>query len=613
MTAGLRIALLCALLALLAGCANLGSRQQVLAAGSQVEVRSYQTRTYDTSDKTRVLRAVMSTLQDLRFVIDKADDVVGVVSATKLDGYALSMSVTVQPRGEQMVVRANAQYNLKAIEDPGPYQDFFAALNKGLFLDDNLLVERGGTQPAAAPQASAKGAVGAESVYEFYGEAEAEIDANEQDRNLWARALVEVEGDEQKRKARYIELRAAELYRQNGGRAAVAARVAPIVEKGSVIDKAGPAYLVSGSYSSRITYTKNSVNGIPRWYFGKNPGIQVDIVQDGNSISGTMSGDRSGQIEGTIDGNKITFEFFMKVPGGAGKEGKGTWILNDNLISLDGDWNLDYQGNSLAGTWNLYKSDSTPIATLEAPVSSATLNPLSPATPNVSGTYWSRISGPVISDFTKRHKKGRLELTQTGNRIKGSFGAHGGQIEGSIEGNKIVFDWYTQLNNGKGEWVIREDGWGLTGKWQHHNFSHSGEWNLTKYDSMPITKLDNTDSKSTSVNRSSPPLNLAGTYASFITSNSRWQFKKKYQRLEIKLSQNGKAISGFDEKFGTKIGGSIEGTSIAFYVEPGEAAGGYDIEGKWDLAPDGSSLDGFWKCRGCADDAAGKWKLIRIE
>jgi len=33
-----------------------------------------------------------------------------------------------------MLVRANAQYNLKAIEDPQPYQQFFEAFEKAMFL-----------------------------------------------------------------------------------------------------------------------------------------------------------------------------------------------------------------------------------------------------------------------------------------------------------------------------------------------------------------------------------------------------------------------------------------------------------------------------------------------
>ena len=120
---------------MLAGCQT-DSRQQVLATTkSQVELRSFQTRAFDTTDKEKTLRTVMATLQDLSFVLDKADAVLGTVSGTKLDGYQLRITVTVRPRGEtQMLVRANAQYNITAVEDPEPYQQFFAALEHAMFL-----------------------------------------------------------------------------------------------------------------------------------------------------------------------------------------------------------------------------------------------------------------------------------------------------------------------------------------------------------------------------------------------------------------------------------------------------------------------------------------------
>ncbi len=130
-------------LALLAGSAFLmlvgcqtDSKQQVLAVTkSQVELRSFQTRAFDTIDKEKTLRTIIATLQDLSFVVDKADAILGTVSGTKLDGYQLRITVTVRPRGEtQMLVRANAQYNITAVEDPEPYQQFFIALEKSMFL-----------------------------------------------------------------------------------------------------------------------------------------------------------------------------------------------------------------------------------------------------------------------------------------------------------------------------------------------------------------------------------------------------------------------------------------------------------------------------------------------
>lgn len=128
-----------AALSLLSGCA--AKNQHVLAAGeSQVKLRSIQTRAFDTTNREATLRAIIATLQDLGFVVDKADDVLGSVSATKFKGYQLRVTVTVRPRGTtQLLVRANAQYNLSAVEDPKPYQQFFEALSKALFLQANAV------------------------------------------------------------------------------------------------------------------------------------------------------------------------------------------------------------------------------------------------------------------------------------------------------------------------------------------------------------------------------------------------------------------------------------------------------------------------------------------
>ena len=109
------------------------------ASASQVELRNYQSRRFETENKEKTLRTVISTLQDLGFIIDKADMVLGSVSGTKLGGYSLRMTVTVRPKAQnQMLVRANAQYNITAVEDPEPYQQFFASLEKSMFLTAHM-------------------------------------------------------------------------------------------------------------------------------------------------------------------------------------------------------------------------------------------------------------------------------------------------------------------------------------------------------------------------------------------------------------------------------------------------------------------------------------------
>ena len=120
--------------ALACGCAS--SIDQVMKTEqSAVQLRSYQERAFDTTDKEQALRSVIATLQDLSFVLDKADLDLGVVSATKLSGYQMRITVIVRPRGSsQLIVRANAQIDDHAVVDPKPYQDFFTALEKAMFL-----------------------------------------------------------------------------------------------------------------------------------------------------------------------------------------------------------------------------------------------------------------------------------------------------------------------------------------------------------------------------------------------------------------------------------------------------------------------------------------------
>ena len=123
---------------LLCGCVS--TSQSVLGTqNSQVATRNYQSRTFDTNDKKMVLRSVISTMQDLGFIIDRADETLGTVSGTSFTNDS-KMTVSVRPSGtKQMLVRANAQANLHEITSPVAYQNFFNALSQSLFLDAHMV------------------------------------------------------------------------------------------------------------------------------------------------------------------------------------------------------------------------------------------------------------------------------------------------------------------------------------------------------------------------------------------------------------------------------------------------------------------------------------------
>jgi hypothetical protein len=117
------------------GCATT-TTQAFETEESQVQLRSMQTRAYDTTDKSMMMQTVISTMQDLDFVLDKADYDIGSVTGTKfISNRLVKMTVIIRSRGEtQLLVRANAQAGTHTIEDPVEYQNFFTLLSKSLFL-----------------------------------------------------------------------------------------------------------------------------------------------------------------------------------------------------------------------------------------------------------------------------------------------------------------------------------------------------------------------------------------------------------------------------------------------------------------------------------------------
>lgn len=181
----LSLAALCTTLALLTACSpyelrhdnQSDARTQIwLSEESQVKVRAAQTRVFDTKDRRKMLQAIVMTLQDLNCKIEVLDEELGIVSAKKYvelerpafvdPSYLLyrpdtllfltrhyrswgpffhrsdlvRLTVTVRDRNDtQLIVRASAQFYLRAVEDPVPYQQFFRTLEQAVFLEGHSI------------------------------------------------------------------------------------------------------------------------------------------------------------------------------------------------------------------------------------------------------------------------------------------------------------------------------------------------------------------------------------------------------------------------------------------------------------------------------------------
>jgi len=124
----------------LQGCAAPEVKPDLLApTEAQMKIRSLQTRSFDLTDRNAAIRGVIASLQDLGFIIERANEGLGLVTAARFaePNYYDVVTITVTVRQEtagKMSFRANASYNNNPSDDPKVYQNFFAALQRALFL-----------------------------------------------------------------------------------------------------------------------------------------------------------------------------------------------------------------------------------------------------------------------------------------------------------------------------------------------------------------------------------------------------------------------------------------------------------------------------------------------
>jgi hypothetical protein len=150
------------------GCAT----TEVAPEKTQLQIREFQTRTYDTNDSKMVMKAMLHVLQDDSYIVKNANAELGFLNATKeIDienkGEAFfavffaganarwkknsiwDLTANVQEFGEQCRVRVNFQIKVldnhgnvltvTPIQEEGVYQNFFAKVDKGIFIQKENL------------------------------------------------------------------------------------------------------------------------------------------------------------------------------------------------------------------------------------------------------------------------------------------------------------------------------------------------------------------------------------------------------------------------------------------------------------------------------------------
>lgn len=108
----------------------------------QMKLRNIQTRNFDVTDRMVAMRAVIAALQDLGFIIERANEPLGLVTGARFaepNFYdVVGITVTVRTLNEkQTTIRANAIFNNQPITDPEVYRNFFATLERSLFIGRN--------------------------------------------------------------------------------------------------------------------------------------------------------------------------------------------------------------------------------------------------------------------------------------------------------------------------------------------------------------------------------------------------------------------------------------------------------------------------------------------
>lgn len=129
----------------LAGCATKPPKPAgplLAPTEAQMQLRNTQTREFELTDRLAAIRGVIAALQDLGFIIERANEPLGLVTGARFaePNFYDVVGITVTVRkldAKRIAIRANAIFNNQPITDPEVYRNFFATLERALFIGRN--------------------------------------------------------------------------------------------------------------------------------------------------------------------------------------------------------------------------------------------------------------------------------------------------------------------------------------------------------------------------------------------------------------------------------------------------------------------------------------------
>ncbi len=292
---------------------------------------------------------------------------------------------------------------------------------------------------------------------------------------------------------------------------------------------------------------------------------KMELSQSGNRISGTYTGHTgSGTVEGVLDGNTLRGTWKDE-----DAKGRIAFVFVPDMSTFSGYWSYD-DLEPKAGSGDTWVGNRTGGASKMAASSM-------PAAQPAATEQDSRVLGSYDTTY------GKMELSQSGNRISGTYTGHtgSGTVEGVLDGSTLRGTWKDESGNGRIAFVFAPDMNTFSGYWSYDDIEPKAGSGDTWVGNRTGEAPPSVQKKSTAAPAKGPLFDISGTYST------------DFGMME--LMQDGTSVQGsYITSTGTgTLEGTLDGLTIWGTWHEGEAYGRI----RFVFPPDRSKFTGYWSYR----------------